>query len=48
MFAVKSDLEGSTGLKAIHKKHPEVFISSGIMERFVLMCRLILSVVTEL
>ena len=27
------DLEGSTGLKAIHQKHPEVFVSSGIMER---------------
>jgi transketolase C-terminal domain/subunit len=26
-------LEGSTGLKVIHQKHPEVFISSGIMER---------------
>ncbi|KAK7037750.1 hypothetical protein VNI00_010711 [Paramarasmius palmivorus] len=28
-----SDLEGSTGLKVIHQKHPEVFIPSGIMER---------------
>jgi len=27
------DLEGSTGLKVIHQKHPEVFIPSGIMER---------------
>ena len=27
------DLEGSTGLKVIHTKHPEVFIPSGIMER---------------
>lgn len=27
------DLEGSTGLKAIHQKHPEVFIPSGIQER---------------
>jgi transketolase C-terminal domain/subunit len=26
-------LEGSTGLKVIHEKHPEVFIPSGIMER---------------
>lgn len=23
------DLEGSTGLKAIHQKHPEVFVPSG-------------------
>jgi len=30
---IDSDLEGSTGLSVIHKKHPEVFISSGIMER---------------
>ena len=29
----KGDLEGSTGLSVIHKKHPEVFIPSGIMER---------------
>lgn len=27
------DLEGSTGLKVIHKNHPDVFIPSGIMER---------------
>ena len=27
------DLEGSTGLKVIHPKHPEVFVPSGIMER---------------
>jgi len=27
------DLEGSTGLKVIHQKHPEVFVPSGIMER---------------
>jgi hypothetical protein len=27
------DLEGSTGLKVIHSKHPEVFVPSGIMER---------------
>ncbi|KAK4695758.1 hypothetical protein P7C70_g8492, partial [Phenoliferia sp. Uapishka_3] len=33
VVVIDSDLEGSTGLKAIHKKHPEVFISSGIMER---------------
>ncbi|ORX36956.1 putative transketolase [Kockovaella imperatae] len=30
---IDSDLEGSTGLSVIHKKHPEVFVSSGIMER---------------
>ena len=30
---VDSDLEGSTGLSVIHKKRPEVFLSSGIMER---------------
>jgi hypothetical protein len=28
-----ADLEGSTGLKVIHQKHPEVFVPSGIMER---------------
>jgi transketolase len=33
VVVIDSDLEGSTGLKAIHQKHPEVFISSGIMER---------------
>jgi transketolase C-terminal domain/subunit len=27
------DLEGSCGLDAIHKAHPEVFIAAGIMER---------------
>lgn len=27
------DLEGSTGIKAIHQKYPEIFIPSGIMER---------------
>jgi len=27
------DLEGSCGLDAIHKAHPEIFISAGIMER---------------
>ena len=30
---VDSDLEGSCGLIKIHKAYPEVFISSGIMER---------------
>ncbi|KAK6910400.1 transketolase [Kwoniella mangroviensis CBS 10435] len=33
VLVVDSDLEGSTGLNVIHKKHPEVFLSSGIMER---------------
>ncbi len=30
---IDSDLEGSCGLKKIHDAYPEVFISSGIMER---------------
>jgi transketolase len=33
VMVIDSDLEGSTGLSVIHKKHPEVFIPSGIMER---------------
>ncbi|PFH48463.1 hypothetical protein AMATHDRAFT_5765 [Amanita thiersii Skay4041] len=33
VMVIDSDLEGSTGLKGIHQKHPEVFIPSGIMER---------------
>jgi len=33
VLVVDSDLEGSTGLSVIHKKRPEVFLSSGIMER---------------
>ncbi|EMD34038.1 hypothetical protein CERSUDRAFT_56207 [Gelatoporia subvermispora B] len=33
VMVIDSDLEGSTGLKVIHQKHPEVFIPSGIMER---------------
>ncbi|KAL5511105.1 hypothetical protein ACEPAH_4320 [Sanghuangporus vaninii] len=33
VLVIDSDLEGSTGLKVIHTKHPEVFLSSGIMER---------------
>ncbi|KAH9966952.1 thiamine diphosphate-binding protein [Lactifluus volemus] len=33
VMVIDSDLEGSTGLKVIHKRHPEVFIPSGIMER---------------
>ncbi len=31
--AIDSDLEGSCGMHHIHKSHPEVYISSGIMER---------------
>jgi len=33
VMVIDSDLEGSTGLSVIHKRHPEVFIPSGIMER---------------
>jgi len=33
VLVIDSDLEGSTGLKVIHTRHPEVFVSSGIMER---------------
>lgn len=33
ILVIDSDLAGSTGLAAIKKKHPEVFISSGICER---------------
>lgn len=33
VLVIDSDLEGSTGLKSIHQEHPEVFLSSGIMER---------------
>ncbi|KAK7461871.1 hypothetical protein VKT23_008305 [Stygiomarasmius scandens] len=33
VMVIDSDLEGSTGLKVIHQKHPEVFVTSGIMER---------------
>lgn len=33
VLVIDSDLEGSTGLSVIHKKHPEVFLPSGIMER---------------
>ncbi|KAK0199960.1 thiamine diphosphate-binding protein [Desarmillaria ectypa] len=33
VMVIDSDLEGSTGLKAIHQKHPEVFVTSGVMER---------------
>ena len=33
VMVIDSDLEGSTGLKAIHQAHPEVYVSSGVMER---------------
>ncbi|KAF8485749.1 thiamine diphosphate-binding protein [Russula ochroleuca] len=33
VMVIDSDLEGSTGLKVIHQRHPEVFVPSGIMER---------------
>lgn len=33
MTKYAADLEGSTGLKVIHQRHPHVFVSSGIMER---------------
>ena len=33
VMVIDSDLAGSTGLKAIQQKHPEVFVASGIMER---------------
>ncbi|KAL2840297.1 thiamine diphosphate-binding protein [Aspergillus pseudoustus] len=33
VMVIDSDLEGSTGLKGIHQKHPEVYVSSGVMER---------------
>lgn len=33
VMVIDSDLEGSTGIKAIHQEHPEVFVPSGVMER---------------
>lgn len=33
VMVIDSDLEGSTGLKVIHQRHPDVFVPSGIMER---------------
>ncbi|KAJ5523641.1 hypothetical protein N7513_004657 [Penicillium frequentans] len=33
VMVIDSDLAGSTGLKAIQSKHPEVFVPSGVMER---------------
>jgi deoxyxylulose-5-phosphate synthase len=31
VMVIDSDLEGSTGLKVIHQRHPECFVPSGIM-----------------
>ncbi|ARV62337.1 transketolase [Nostocales cyanobacterium HT-58-2] len=33
VICIDSDLEGSCGLKKIHDTYPEIFVSSGIMER---------------
>ncbi|MBD2772318.1 transketolase C-terminal domain-containing protein [Iningainema tapete] len=33
VMCIDSDLEGSCGLKAIHDAYPEIFFSSGVMER---------------
>ncbi|QDL07818.1 transketolase [Brasilonema octagenarum UFV-E1] len=33
VMCIDSDLEGSCGLNKIHDAHPEIFVSSGIMER---------------
>jgi transketolase C-terminal domain/subunit len=33
VMCIDSDLEGSTGLKVIHQKFPDIFVQSGIMER---------------
>lgn len=33
VMCIDSDLEGSTGLKVIHQKCPDIFVQSGIMER---------------
>jgi transketolase len=33
VLVIDSDLEGSTGIKAIHEQYPEVYIAGGIMER---------------
>jgi transketolase C-terminal domain/subunit/transketolase N-terminal domain/subunit len=33
VVVIDSDLEGSCGLNHIREKHPEVFVSSGVMER---------------
>lgn len=33
VMVIDSDLEGSTGIKAIHEQHPEAFVPSGVMER---------------
>ncbi|MCX7592796.1 MAG: transketolase [Fischerella sp.] len=33
VMCIDSDLEGSCGLKKIHDAYPEIFVSSGVMER---------------
>jgi len=33
VLVIDSDLEGSTGLKAIRQAHPEVFVNGGVQER---------------
>jgi len=33
VFVVDSDLEGSTGIKAIREAHPEIYVKGGVMER---------------
>ncbi len=33
VVVIDSDLEGSTGLATIRKRHPDVYVSAGIMER---------------
>lgn len=33
VLVIDSDLEGSTGLKDIHKEYPEIFFNGGVMER---------------
>ena len=33
VYVIDCDLEGSTGLKHIHKKYPEIFVNGGVMER---------------
>ena len=33
VMVIDSDLAGSTGLKTIQQRHPEVFVASGVMER---------------
>lgn len=33
VMVIDCDLEGSTGLNTIHKRHPEIYVAGGIMER---------------